>query len=59
VNEKALINYIQKVRAKNNVLWMQLLKVAIKNDPDTTKAIMKKIRENDLTISELTGELSK
>lgn len=57
-NPNEVINDIQKVRTKNNELWMQLLRIAMQNDPEQTKRIMKKIRNNDLKISSLTGELA-
>jgi hypothetical protein len=57
-NPNEVINDIQKVRTKNNELWMQLLRIAMQNDPEQTKHIMKKIRNNDLKISSLTGELA-
>lgn len=57
-NPNEVINDIQKVRTKNNELWMQLLRIAMQNDPEQTKHIMKKIRSNDLKISNLTGELA-
>lgn len=53
-----IIDDIQKVRERNNRLWMMLLRIAMKHSPEETKDIMKKIRKNDIKISELTGELS-
>lgn len=59
MTDKEIINEIQKVRSKNNKLWMDILRASMKSAPIETKFIMKQIRENDLRISELTGELSK
>ena len=39
-----IINQIQKVRSKNNVNWMNILKLAFKLDPKNASKIMKKIK---------------
>lgn len=57
-SDESIIEDIQKVREKNNKLWMQILRIATKTQPEETKLVMKKIRKNDIKISELTGELA-
>mgnify|MGYP005997027459 CR=1 FL=1 len=42
-NYNKIINDIQKIRSKNNVNWMNILKLAFKLDPNSAKKIMKKI----------------
>lgn len=49
------IKYIEEVRAQNNVLWMDILRLAMMKAPEETKRILKNIRENDMMISTATG----
>jgi|TARA_B110000114_G_C14984099_1_gene353763 hypothetical protein len=58
-NYNKLINQIQKARTKNNVNWMNILKVAIKFAPIEAKKIIKEININDKKISQLVSKLSK
>jgi len=52
-----IINEIQKVRSKNNKLWMDLLKLAIEVSPKKAKKIIEKINHNDMIISQLLGKI--
>lgn len=45
-----LINEIEKVRANNNVLWMNIVRIAMELDPIRTKKILYDITQNDQTI---------
>ena len=54
-----LVNQIQKIRSKNNVNWMNILKLAFKLDPANSSKIMKKINYDDKKISLLIKKLSK
>ena len=54
-----IINQIQKIRSKNNVNWMSILKLAFKLDPKNASKIMKKINYDDQKISKLLNKLSK
>ena len=58
-NYNKIINQIQKVRTKNNVNWMNILRVAIKFAPIEAKKIIKQINVNDKEISKLISKLSK
>ena len=60
-NQKYLkiINQIEKIRSKNNVNWMNVLRLAFKLDPKGTSKIMKKINYDDKKISKLLNKLSK
>ncbi len=58
-NYSSIINKIQKIRSKNNVNWMNLLRLAFKLDPKSAAKIMKKINYDDKRISDLLKELSK
>ena len=48
-----IINKIEKVRSKNNVNWMDVLRVALKHAPDETIKLMKNINRKDRKISNL------
>ena len=54
-----IIDEITKVRSKNNVNWMNILKLAFKLDPKNAAKIMKKINNNDNKISKLLSSLNK
>ena len=54
-----IIDEIEKVRTKNNVNWMDLLRLAFTHAPEDSKKLMKKINEEDNKISELFEKLSK
>lgn len=58
-NYNKIINQIQKIRSKNNVNWMNILKLAFKLDPNAAKKIMKKINYDDKKISNLLSKLGK
>ena len=57
-NYNEIINKIQKIRSKNNVNWMNILKLAFKHDPRNASKIMKKINYDDKKISQLLKKLS-
>lgn len=57
-NYNNIINKIQKIRSKNNVNWMNILRLAFKLDPINAKKIMKKINYDDKKISNLLNKLS-
>ena len=54
-----VIDEIEKVRTKNNVNWMDVLRLAFTHAPEKTKKLMKKINEEDNRISQLFEKLSK
>ena len=58
-NYNKIINQIQKIRSKNNVNWMNILKLAFELDPKKSIKIMKKINYDDKKISKLLNQLSK
>ena len=43
----SIINQIEKIRGKNNINWMNILRIAIKNSPEETKNLMLKINNQD------------
>ena len=52
-----IINKIEKTRSKNNVNWMNILRIAIKNSPEETIKTMEKINTSDNKISNLFKKL--
>ena len=55
----SIIAKIEKVRSKNNVNWMNILRLAFKLDANQAKKIMQKINYDDKKISQLLNKLSK
>jgi len=58
-NYNIIINQIQKIRSKNNVNWMNLLKLAFKLDPKNASKIMKNINHDDKQIRNLLKKLTR
>lgn len=54
-----LINKIQKIRSKNNINWMNMLRLAFKHDPKGASNLMAKIYTQDQNISDLVKKLYK
>ncbi len=54
----ALIDKIQSIRTKNNVLWMDILRLAMLHATKEGKEIMASITENDAEITRLMKELA-
>jgi len=57
MNNEQLITDIQKVREKNNILWMNLLRLAFKHAPKEAADIMSKVSSNDSKINKLSRQL--
>ena len=57
-NYLKVINQIEKIRSKNNVNWMDILRLAFKLDTENASKIMKKINYDDKRISGLLKKLS-
>lgn len=58
-NYNKIINKIQKIRTKNNVNWMNILRVSFKYAPSEAKKIIEDINKNDKEISNLINKLTK
>lgn len=54
-----IIDEIQKVRSKNNVNWMDILRLAFTHAPDEARVILSRINKDDNRISELLDLLTK
>ena len=52
------IDEIEKVRSKNNVNWMDVLRLAFIHAPEEARKLMEKINKEDNKISRLFQKLS-
>ena len=52
-----VIDEIEKVRTRNNVNWMDILRIAFKYAPEEAKKVMKKINDSDDEIADLLKKL--
>ena len=53
-----IINEIESIRSKNNVNWMDILRLAFKHAPDQAREIVGRINTDDTKISSLLEKLS-
>ena len=53
-----IIDEIETIRSKNNINWMNILRLAFKYSPDEAREIVKKINLDDTEISFLLKKLS-
>lgn len=56
-NYLQIISKIEKVRKNNNINWMNILRIAFKNNPKQAAQIMSKIYSDDKKISDLVKKL--
>ena len=54
-----IINKIENIRKKNNVNWMNILRLAFKKSPKEAAKIMSLIYSDDASITKLVKKLSK
>lgn len=52
-----IVNQIQKIRTKNNKNWMDLLRLSLKLDFNSTSKILKEICKDDKRISALAQKI--
>ena len=57
-NYLKIISQIENIRKKNNVNWMNILRIAFKYDPQATAKVMSKIYLDDKRIGMLVKKLS-
>jgi len=58
-NYMKIISQIESVRKKNNKNWMDILRIAFKNDPKNASKVFAKIYREDKQISNLAKKLTK
>lgn len=56
-NYLKIISQIESIRKKNNVNWMNILRLAFKHSPKNTAKVMAKIYTDDQKISDLVKKL--
>tara|TARA_B100000900_G_C20205602_1_gene563658 strand:- start:114 stop:317 length:204 start_codon:yes stop_codon:yes gene_type:complete len=54
-----IIDEIEEVRTKNNINWMDLLRLAFTHAPEEAKKLMGRIENEDNRISELMKKLTR
>ena len=54
-----IVDQIQKIRSKNNKNWMDLLRLSLKLDFNSTSKILKEICKDDKRISSLAQKIYK
>lgn len=52
-----IIDKIEDARSDNNGLWMRILRIALRADPDETKRVLREINRNDKYIAARLGEI--
>jgi len=57
-NYLRIISQIENIRKKNNVNWMNILRIAFKNNPKATAVVMSKIYSDDKRIGTLVKKLT-
>ena len=58
-NHIKIVNKIQKIRSKNNVNWMDILRLAFKHDPKNAAKIMSNVYTDDQRVSSIVKKLVK
>lgn len=58
ITDDQLLDQIERVRSYNNANWMQILRIAMKADPKSTKEVLGRILVMDLEISRLMRAMS-
>lgn len=58
VTDSQIIDAIQQVRGKNNVNWMDILRIAFKHAPEETREVFKRITDSDDEIGKLSRQLA-
>jgi hypothetical protein len=57
--DQEIINEIEQIRAKNNVNWMDAVRLCFELAPERAREIFKGIKDCDFKINELTEELAR
>ncbi len=57
-NHLKIINKIEKIRSKNNVNWMDILRLAFRHAPKEARQLLKRVNSEDKKISSLLKKLS-
>ena len=52
-NSLKLINQISRIRSKNNKNWMDILKIAFKNDPKNASKVLSNITNFEVSLDSI------
>jgi len=58
ISDFEIIDEIEKVRSRNNVNWMDILRIGFTYAPEETREVFKKITSDDNLINELSKQLA-
>jgi hypothetical protein len=58
LTDMEIIDKIQDIRSKNNVNWMDILRLAFRDSPEEARALMGKVNEYDGEIASLLRALA-
>ena len=53
-----ILSEVENIRSKNNVNWMDILRLAFKHAPEEARVLMGRVNEYDGRISDLLKELA-
>lgn len=53
-----ILNEIEQIRAENNTLWMDVVRMCFELDADRARSIFSKVKECDRKIQQLSEEIS-
>ena len=59
MNDLEIIDEIQKIRSKNNVNWMDILRIAFSHAPDEAAKVLAEIYKEDKKLNNLAKQLTK
>ena len=59
MTDHEIIDELERVRANNNINWMNILRLAFKNSPSEARKIISEINKKDNEISLILDKLSK
>ena len=59
MTDHEIIDELERVRANNNINWMNILRLAFKNSPSEARKIISEINKKDNEISHILDKLSK
>jgi len=58
LTDMEIIDKIQDIRSKNNVNWMDILRLAFRDSPEEARQLMGKVNEYDAEIAALLRQLA-
>ena len=58
MTDEQIIDEIQRIRASNNAVWMNLVRLALCVAPKEAKALFNEITDNDQKVSALLRQLA-